>query len=467
MTKKLFKEMNMTEGNLFAKIGLFALPLFLATVLQLLYSTVDLVTVHFMGGGQSSMAAVAANGALINLVIVVFANMSMGSNVAMGNAKGAGEHDKAKKILHTSFLVSIISGIAVGIIGFFTSMLLLELMKTDAHIIDLATTYLKIYFLGMPFLMIYNYLSQIMRAIGNSSTPFFILLISGIFNVVADIAFVAWFKMDVAGVAIATVISEVISALLSTLYFFIDKSSYVVFKWKEMRIDKGALKEIVRLGLPAGLQGFFFALPNVFIQAKLYTIAPDNPDLQDGAIAAGNIESYIYAGIEAIFAATMSFTAQNYGAKKIKNINKIYGYSLIWNFMFCAVVALVIIFANRSLLGLFVDTEQAFASGKERLMVIGLTYCLDGIMDITSSTIRGCRRSMFPMITTLIGCTVVRIILLETVFNIPYFHTVGWLYSVYPITWIITATANIIAMVIILKKVKLEFGEKTQPLSQN
>ena len=234
-----------------------------------------------------------------------------------------------------------------------------------------------------------------------------------------------------------------------------------------MRIDKGALKEIVRLGLPAGLQGFFFALPNVFIQAKLYTIAPDNPDLQDGAIAASNIESYIYAGIEAIFAATMSFTAQNYGAKKIKNINKIYGYSLIWNFMFCAVVALVIIFANRSLLGLFVDTEQAFASGKERLMVIGLTYCLDGIMDITSSTIRGCRRSMFPMITTLIGCTVVRIILLETVFNIPYFHTVGWLYSVYPITWIITATANIIAMVIILKKVKLEFGEKTQPLSQN
>ena len=366
MTKKLFKEMNMTEGNLFAKIGLFALPLFLATVLQLLYSTVDLVTVHFMGGGQSSMAAVAANGALINLVIVVFANMSMGSNVAMGNAKGAGEHDKAKKILHTSFLVSIISGIAVGIIGFFTSRLLLELMKTDAHIIDLATTYLKIYFLGMPFLMIYNYLSQIMRAIGNSSTPFFILLISGIFNVVADIAFVAWFKMDVAGVAIATVISEVISALLSTLYFFIDKSSYVVFKWKEMRIDKGALKEIVRLGLPAGLQGFFFALPNVFIQAKLYTIAPDNPDLQDGAIAASNIESYIYAGIEAIFAATMSFTAQNYGAKKIKNINKIYGYSLIWNFMFCAVVALVIIFANRSLLGLFVDTEQAFASGKER-----------------------------------------------------------------------------------------------------
>lgn len=178
MTKKLFKEMNMTEGNLFAKIGLFALPLFLATVLQLLYSTVDLVTVHFMGGGQSSMAAVAANGALINLVIVVFANMSMGSNVAMGNAKGAGEHDKAKKILHTSFLVSIISGIAVGIIGFFTSRLLLELMKTDAHIIDLATTYLKIYFLGMPFLMIYNYLSQIMRAIGNSSTPFFILLIS-------------------------------------------------------------------------------------------------------------------------------------------------------------------------------------------------------------------------------------------------------------------------------------------------
>lgn len=466
MKAKIFKEMDMTNGNLFAKIGLFSLPLFFTTVLQLLYSTVDLVTVHFMGGGQSSMAAVAANGALINLVIVVFSNMAMGSNVAVANAKGAGEQEKSQKVLHTSLLLSIISGIAVGIIGFFVSRFLLEIMGTDAHLIDMATTYLQIYFIGLPFLMVYNYLSQIMRAIGNSSTPFFILFISGIFNVIADIAFVAWFKMDVAGVAIATVISEVISAILSVLYFFFAKNVYVNFKMKEMRIDGGALKEIVRLGLPAGLQGFFFALPNVFIQAKLYQVAPDNPDLQDGAIASSNIESYIYAGIEAIYAATMSFTAQNYGAKKVKNISKIFGYSLIWNFIFCGIVSIIIIFANRALLGLYVDTEQALASGKERLMVVGLTYCIDGIMDISSSTMRGCRRSTFPMISTLIGCTIIRIVLLETVFNIPYFHTVGWLYSVFPLTWVVTSIANIVAMVIMLKKVRIELGEKRE-VSQN
>lgn len=460
MGKQLFKEMDMTTGNLFAKIGLFSLPLFLTTVLQLLYSTVDLVTVHFMGGGQDSMAAVAANGALINLVIVVFSNMAMGSNVAIGNAKGANDKEKASKILHTSLLVSLITGIAVGIIGYFTSRYLLELMDTSDHLIDLATIYLQIYFLGLPFLMIYNYLSQIMRAEGDSTTPFFILLISGIFNVAADIAFVAWLKMDVAGVAIATVISEVISAVLAILSFFFNKKSYVMLKWKEMRIDSASLKEIIRLGLPAGLQGFFFALPNVFIQAKLYQVAPENKELQDGAIASSNIESYIYAGIEAIYSAAMSFTATNYGAKNKNSIKKIYFYSMIWNFIFCGLVSIIVIFANRQLLGLYVDTEQALQSGKERLLVVGLTYVLDGVMDISSGIMRGCRRSTFPMISTLIGCTVVRILFLETLFNLPYFHTVGWLYSVYPISWTLTSIANIIAMVCILKKVNIELSKK-------
>jgi len=466
MLKKLkslfFGEMDLTSGNLFKKMGLFALPVFLATVFQLLYSTVDLITVHFLGGGENSMAAVAANGALINLVIVVFSNMSLGSNVSLGNAKGANDPEKADRILHTSALFALISGIVVGVVGFFASRPLLELMGTSDHLIDLASQYLKIYFVGLPFLMVYNYLAQIFRSMGDGVTPFLALFVAGVTNVAFDILFVAAFDWDVAGVAWATVISEFISGLILLLVLIFKKGSYVHFSFKRLRISKDALADIIIIGLPAGLQGFFFALPNVFIQAKLYTVDPGNEALENGAIASSNIENYIYAGIEAITAACLSFTAQNFGAKNKENIRKTFKYALIWVFIFSAVADIVILLAYRPLLSLYVDGEAAIAAGRDRLFVVGLTYALDGVMGISSGSLRGCRKSIFPMVSTLLGCTVLRILLLETAFNLEYFHTVYWLYSVFPISWIITSAANLICWKIEEKKIYAAF-EATEP----
>jgi len=450
-----FNEMDLTTGNLFKKIGVFSLPLFLTTILQLLYSTVDLITVHFLGGGENSMAAIAANGSLINLIIIVFSNMSLGSNVSAANAKGANDVTKAQEVLHTSFLFSIMSGIFVGIIGFFISEPLLNLMGTSSHIIDLAATYLKIYFVGLPFIMIYNYLSQIMRAIGDSSTPFIALFIAGVTNVIFDIIFVSVFKMDVSGVAWATVISEIVSASILTLAFMFKKNSYIKLNFKNFHCSKRALFDIVRIGLPAGLQGFFFALPNVFIQSKLYEVDPENINMQNGAIASSNIESYIYAGIEAIYSACMSFTAQNYGAKKKENITKVFKYSLIWLVIYSIITSILILTLHNQLLSLYVDSndEEALKAGTQRLYVVGLTYFLDGLMDVPAGSLRGCRRSFIPMINTLIGCTLLRILFLETLFNLEYFHTVFWLYSVYPLSWIVTSIANLTCYAIEKKKI--------------
>ncbi len=458
MAKVSLTHMDMTKGNLFWKMGLFSLPMFLTFVFQLLYSTIDLLTVHFMGGGQTSMSAVQANGSLISLIIIVFSNMSLGANVSVANAKGANDREKASKVLHTSIIFSTVSGLGVAVVGYFVSGYLLQLMGTSEHIIDLATIYLKIYFIGVPFIIIYNYVSQIMRALGDSTTPLVILLISGLINVAADILFVAAFHMDVDGVAWATVLSEVVSSVLGVLFFVFSKKSFINLHWKELKIDRTAMKDIVRIGLPAGFQGFFFALPNVFIQAKLYQVDPGNTQLTDGAIASSNIEGYIYAGIEAIYSAAMSFTAQNYGAKNKENIRKVFRYSLLWVFLFCLLVDLIIGFAYQPLLKLYVDTPEAIEAGRQRLWVVGFTYLLDGIMDMFSGSMRGVRHSTFPMVTTLITCTIFRIVMLETVFNIPLFHTVIWLYAVFPASWILADIMDLVGYLILMPKAYKEMG---------
>ena len=301
---KSVKEMDMTSGNLFWKIGLFALPMALTSILQLLYTTVDLISVHFWGGGQSSASSISANGSLINLIVVVFTSLSLGANVAIGNAKGAGNREHAQKVMHTSLLFSLVVGVVIGIAGFFSSRFFLELIKTEAAYLDNATTYMQIYFLGLPLLMVYNYGAQIHRAVGNSATPFLSLFLAGLLNVLFDFVFVYFARLDVAGVAWATIISEGASAILVVLPLFCKHSGYLHASFKELRFDRSSVVEIVKLGLPAGLQGFFFALPNTFIQSALYTIAKDMPnsiDVEDGAIAANSINNYCYAFVEAIF----------------------------------------------------------------------------------------------------------------------------------------------------------------------
>ena len=450
--KKFFnQDHDMTKGNLFSKIVLFAIPVMLTQMMQLLYVTIDLTSVHY-GDSAESMGAIASNTPLINLIIIVFAGISLGANVILSEAKGADNQEKADKVLHTSLLFAVITGLFVGILGFFISDDLLRMMGTEEHYFNKAALYLKIYFCGLPFLMIYNYASQLLRAQGNSRDPFIALLISGIINVGFDLLFVFPLHMGVAGVALATIIAEGISAFICVLILVVKKDNYVSLSFKKLKIDKESLLEVLKIGLPAGLQGFFFSLPNVFIQASLYTIDPGNVNLENGATASSNIEGYFFACCDAVSVSTMTFIAANLGAKKKDNIVRCAIFGLIWGVIFCGIIALVTGFAYRQLLSLFVNNEESIEAGRSRMFLIGFFYVLDFTMAFTGAVLRGMKRSMYPMITTLLSCTVLRIVLILTVFPMEQFHTVIWLYALFPITWVIATISNVIALWIFMPK---------------
>ena len=454
MLKQLFAKRtsrDMTSGNLFTKMIIFAIPMMLTTIMQLLYVTIDLTTVHY-GDSAESMGAIASNNPLINLIVIVFAGVSLGANVLLSEAKGANNHEKAEKVLHTSLLFAVFSGLFVGILGFIISDDLLKLMGTEDYYFTKAALYLKIYFFGLPFLMVYNYSAQLLRAQGDSVSPFVALMIAGLINVGFDCLFVFPLHMGVAGVALATIIAEAISASICIFILIKGKGNYVSLSFKKLKVDWQILKEVLKIGLPAGLQGFFFSLPNVFIQSSLYTIDPGNVDLVNGATASGNIEGYFYAGIDAVSISTMTFIAANVGAMNKENIKKCILYGLIWGAIVCSIVALIVAFLHRPLLSLFVDKEESIQAGYTRMSLLGYFYALNFTMNISASILRGLKHSTYPMITTLLTCTVLRIVLILTVFPLETFRTVFWLYALFPITWVIATTSNLIAISIFLPK---------------
>ncbi len=461
------KEADLTEGNLFFKIPLFALPLALTTIFQLLYTTVDLLTVTYFGGGTLSMTAIGSNSVLINLIITVFTSIPLGANVAMGNAKGAKNPERAERILHTSLFIGLFTGILVGVFGFFLSRFFLEWMGTPDAIIDKSAEYLRVYFFGMPFLMIYNYGSQIMRALGDSKRPFYILTLSGIVNVAFDFLLVIVFDMDVSGVAWATVLSEFVSALLVVICLTFNKKGFAYIHWNKMRIDSFALKEILSIGLPAGVQGLAFSIPNVMIQSSLYTISDYTingeligmNEIISGASASAQVEGYLFALIDSFAAATVAFVGQNYGARKIGNIRKSFWYSNIWMLISWGIFALFCGLIPEKMLGVFMVDEEglnlvnALAAGQERLYIMAFTYCLDGIMGICAAYLRGMRHSTSPAVITLIGCTGLRILFICTLFNLPEFHTIFWLYAAFPLSWILVDLVYVPTILVTEKKV--------------
>ena len=454
MLSKLFNrknQMDMTSGNLFTKMILFAIPTMLTTMMQLFYVTIDLTTVHY-GDGAESMGAIASNNALINLIVIVFAGVSLGANVLLSEAKGANNKEKAEKILHTSFVFAIITGFFVAILGFFISDDLLRLMGTEEHYMAKAALYLKIYFCGLPFLMVYNYSAQLLRAQGDSNSPFFALFIAGVINIAFDCLFVFPLHMGVAGVALATIIAEAISSFICTLILIKGKNNFVNLSFKKFRIDVPCLGELLKVGLPAGLQGFFFSLPNVFIQSSLYKIDPGNVNLENGANASSNLEGYIHACVDAVAVSTMTFIAANLGAKNKENIKKIMLYGLIWGAIFCFINAMIVLIFHNQLLSLFVDNEESLQAGYTRLGMLGYLYIIDFTMLYTAAILRGLKRSLFPMITTLMCCTVLRIVLILTVFPLETFHTLFWLYALFPITWVLATICNSVALLAVAPK---------------
>ena len=459
-------ELDLTQGNIFIKTIKICYPLMLTTIFQLLYTTIDLWTVSKFGGGSLSMTAIGSNGALINLIVTVLVSLSTGANVCISVAKGAQDKEKAERILHTAFVVAFFGGIIFAIIGFFLAPVLLQIMDTPESIIYKATTYLRIYFIGCPMMVTFNFGSQMLRALGDSKRPLYFLIISGLVNVLFDLIFVIKLKMDVAGVAIATIISQVVSTGLVIWWFHHNKRGFVNLHFTKLRIHKKELFEILRIGIPAGLQGLAFSIPNVLIQSSLYTIDSEVIDgivigqneIISGSSAAGQLEGYIFAMIDAFAVGCVSITGQNYGAKNSKNMKRGYLFSFAWMSIFWAGCLLVVLVFSMELLQIFIkDSEgiivhNALLAGRERILLMSFTYILDGLMDLNGCYLRGMKRAGIPALITMIGCTGTRILFLLTIFRLEYFHTIMWLYAAFPISWILVNIVYIFVVPIVQKQ---------------
>ena len=452
MSKK--KDIDMLHGPMFVKILLFALPLALSSILQLLFNSIhfELIRRIVVGqfAGSLALAAVGSNGALINLIVNAFMGLSVGANVIVARYHGSGNEGKVKNAVHTAITLSIVCGILLAFIGFFIAPQLLTLMSVPDDVIGLSALYIKIYFLGMPFMMLYNFGAAILRAIGDTKRPLVYLTISGIVNVLLNLVFVIVFHMSVAGVATATVISQVVSSLL-VLKCLMNEQGSLRVDLKALKIDFSIFKEIARVGLPAGLQGCVFSLSNVVIQS---TINSFGSVMVAGNSAAGNIEGFVYVVMNSFHQSAVTFSSQNYGAKQYDRCDKALIISAICGMSFGMLISLTFLYFKDILLGLYTTDPLVIEAGYIRMKILFVFQFANGLMDIMVGGLRGIGYSVMPTIISLTGACILRLVYISTIF--PLNPTIENLYIIYPITWTITTIAHIIVYLIGRKKIRMK-----------
>lgn len=439
-------EKDLTSGCIWKKILLFALPLMLSSVLQLLYNACDIVVIGRFRD-HTALSAISSTSSLINLITNLFIGLSVGSNIIMAKCYGQNDKDKAQKVVSTSIIISLISGVILAIFGVVFAKQLLLLMGSPSDVINLATIYLQIFFIGMPFNLLYNFGSSILRASGDTKRPLYFLLISGLFNVGANLLFVIVFNMSTDGVALATIISQFISAIL-ILITLLKEKGFCHLSLKELKIDKNVLLEIAKVGLPAGLQGTIFSISNVIIQSSVnffgsYVMA--------GNGAAANLEGFIYVCMNAFYQASITFTSQNYGAKKYDNIPKILKYNLYLVVLFGGILGITAYLSSGFLLNIYTTDPDVIKIGTIRMGIICVPYFLCGMMDVVVGSLRGLGKSTTPMIVSLLGVCGLRILWIFTIFRSNM--NLGLLYVSYPISWIITFMILIVCFIYLYKKV--------------
>ena len=444
-------EMDMCSGSIFKKMLMFALPLMCSSILQLLFNAADIVVVGRFAG-DNALAAVGSNTALINLLTNLFVGLSIGSNVLTARYYGAKQEKDLKETVHTSMMLSIYSGILLTVIGVVAARQILTWMQAPEEVIGLAELYLRIYFIGMTATMIYNFGSAILRAIGDTKRPLYYLLAAGVVNVVLNLFFVIVCRLGVAGVAIATVISQTISAFL-VVRCLMKEQGAIRLELKELRIEKNKLMRILQIGLPAGFQGIVFSLSNVVIQSAINSFGAI---AVAGNSAAANIEGFVYMAMNAFYQATISFTSQNFGARKKDRINKILFAGQVYVVATGLILGSLAVFFGKELLGIYSASPEVIAAGMVRLQYICKVYFLCGIMDVFVGALRGIGYSIMPMIVSLLGACGLRLLWLATVFQIPQYHTQDIIYLSYPITWVITFTVHALCYIWARKQVDKE-----------
>lgn len=447
MTKK--NQIDMTEGSILLKLLQFSVPLIFSSILQLLFNAADVVVVGRFAG-DNALAAVGSTGSLVNLLVNLFMGLSVGTNVVAGHYFGEKNQEQVQNTVHTSILIAFLSGIALTVIGVTLAKPILVLMQSPSEVLDLAALYLRIYFGGITASMIYNFGSALLRAKGDTKRPLYILMIAGIINVILNLIFVIYFRMSVAGVGLATIISQLFSAIVVVILLMKDDDEFHL-DIRKIKIYPHILSKIVKIGVPAGFQGIMFSFSNVIIQSSINSFGPV---VIAGNSAASSLEGFVYISMNSLSQGCLTFCSQNMGAKKKDRIIKLLPYSQVSVLAIWAVECIIMMIFKRQLLSLYSPNADVIEAGVQRLNIIICTYFLCGIMDCMANTIRGCGYSLVPAIITIFGACVLRIIWLLTAFQIPVLHTTTTIFLSYPISWIVTYLAQVVCFVVIFRKIK-------------
>ena len=443
------KQYNMTEGPLLGKMLRYALPLMATGLLQVLYNASDMVVVgRFSDVGSVAMGAVGSCGPLINLLVNAFMGLSVGTGICVAQGIGAKRYEEVRSVVHTSLFCGLICGNFVGVFGFIACEPLLKLMlgggAETAQTLEQAVPYMRAYFVGMPAMMVYNFLASALRSSGDTKRPLIFLSISGLLNVLMNLVLVLGFGMGAIGVGIATSFAQYASAVMILVYMC-RYDGLCKVDLRRVKMVKDDVLAVVRNGLPAGLQSVVFSISNVLIQS---TINSYGDAVIAGSAAAGNIEGFIYIAMNSIYQTALTFAGQNVGAEKIERVKRVAFVAVAVVIITGLVIGGVCVIFGEQLLSIYIDEpdpilhDQVFGAGILRLEVIGTTYFLCGLMEVLSGLMRGMGKPIIPMIVSIFGSCVLRIVWIVVICNILFPGEITYLYLAYPITWIITCTGH-------------------------
>lgn len=439
---------NMLEGPLFSGIVLYTIPIILTSILQLLFNAADLVIVGRFCGSVS-VAAVGATGSITNLLVNFFIGLSVGAGVTVAHGLGSHEETVVHNTIHTALPTAFVCGVVLTVIGVCFSETFLRMMGTPDTVLPLSAVYMKIYFAGITFTMVYNYCAAILRAAGDTKSPLIYLSIAGIVNVVLNVFFVTVLHMNVAGVALATTISQCISAVLVVIALM-KRTDSCRLELKKMRFHKMQLAKMLRIGLPAGIQSSLFSISNVLIQSSINSFGDV---FMSGNAAASNIEGFVYVSLNAFHQTAVNFIGQNAGAKQYKRVSR-----TLWICLGCVAFTgltlgtLGYAFGPQLLSIYITDSAEAIGYGMIRLSFICLPYFLCGLMDVSTGALRGLGASFAPMLISVLGVCGIRIGWIYTVFQMPQFHTPQCLYFSYAVSWTVTFLCQMIAFFFVYRK---------------
>ena len=439
-------EIDMCNGTLMDKLISFSIPLMLSGILQLMFNAVDIIVVGRFAGSES-LAAVGSTTALINVFTNLFIGISLGSNVLAARYYAAGKEREMSETVHSSLTLALISGILMAFAGLFFSRTALEWMGTPDDVIDLAALYMKIYFIGMPFFMLYNYGAAILSAVGDTNRPLLFLVVSGLFNECLNIILVICFHMAVEGVAIATVISQLLSCIMVLSCLYRTQGCYQ-FRFSKLGLKSIYVLQIFQVGIPAGIQSTVINFSNVLLQSSVNSFGSV---AMAGYTAANNIFGFLYTSVNSVTQACMSFTSQNYGAGKTKRMDRVLIDCLILSCAFSLTMGCCAWFFGPQLLRIYTESSAVISCGVEILSFTTVTYFLCGIMDLIPGALRGMGRSAVPMILSIIGTVGTRIVWIFWIF--PYHRSLDILFLSYPVSWILTILMQVICFFIVRKSV--------------